>query len=115
MPPPSNDDLADGAAAAAAVVVEVVVGRGKNEDHGGGGFDARCSFASSNCWGRRPLLVRGAYDADSLLGRDRRHEKGQGEDDVHDHKDELSSSSFASWPTWEEVVDIASDVDSESR
>ena len=54
----------------------------------GGGFSAR-AFASSDCWGRRPLLIRGAFDPYPLLGR--------------------------AWPSWEEVVEIAGDVDSESR
>jgi hypothetical protein len=84
-----STDRADG------TVVVVVVERRDDNDIGRGGFNSSL-FASLNCWGCRPLLVRGAYDAEYLLGHHR-------------------SSSFASWPTWEEVVDIASDVDSESR
>ena len=53
-------------------------------------------FAKSNCWGRRPFLMRGAFDPDLLLN------KSIGEDDN-------------SWPTWDDVVDIASDDESESR
>jgi hypothetical protein len=87
-----STDRADG-------TVVVVVERRDDDDIGRGGFNASL-FASLNCWGCRPLLVRGAYDAEYLLGQ---------------RRDESSSSSFASWPTWEEVVDIASDVDSDSR
>ncbi|KAL3779767.1 hypothetical protein ACHAW5_010765 [Stephanodiscus triporus] len=34
----------------------------------GGGFSAR-AFASSDCWGRRPLLIRGAFDPHPSWGR----------------------------------------------
>lgn len=50
-------------------------------------------FSESKCWGRRPFVMRGAFDADILMG---------------DHDD-------AAWPAWEDVVDIASDEESESR
>jgi hypothetical protein len=51
-------------------------------------------FAKSNCWGRRPFLMRGAFDVDALMQNDN--------DD-------------APWPSWEDVVDIASDEESETR
>ena len=54
-------------------------------------------FASSNCWGRRPFLMRGAFNPSDLL--------------LMDDNDDNAGQ----WPTWEEVVDIASDEDSESR
>ena len=53
-------------------------------------------FAKSNCWGRRPFLMRGAFDPDELM-------RNSSEED-----DPL-------WPSWSDVVDIASDDDSESR
>ena len=58
-------------------------------------FD-RETFAKSNCWGRRPFLMRGAFDPEVLL-------------ESQDQKDDTL------WPSWEDVVDIASDDDSESR
>jgi hypothetical protein len=54
-------------------------------------------FAQSNCWGRRPFLMRRAFDADALM-----------DDDDNDNQE-------AAWPSWEDVVDIASDEESESR
>lgn len=54
-------------------------------------------FAKSNCWGRRPFLMRRAFDADALMNE-------------NDDDDEESA-----WPSWEDVVDIASDEESESR
>ncbi|KAL3791103.1 hypothetical protein HJC23_012088 [Cyclotella cryptica] len=53
-------------------------------------------FAKSNCWGRRPFLMRGAFDPGLLL-------------------DKNICGDDNSWPTWDDVVDIASDDDSESR
>ncbi|KAL7555028.1 hypothetical protein ACHAWF_018609 [Thalassiosira exigua] len=64
-----------------------------------GDFDAS-SFAASGCWGRRPLLVRGAFDPSSLL--DDSDGGGEGEE-------------APPWPSWEDVVDVATDEDSESR
>ena len=63
-------------------------------------------FASSNCWGRRPFLMRGAFNPSDLLLMD----------DNDDNIEDVDGSMYAGrWPTWEEVVDIASDEDSESR
>ena len=53
-------------------------------------------FAKSDCWGRRPFLMRGAFDPDELMKTS------------SDEVDPL-------WPSWNVVVDIASDDDSESR
>lgn len=53
-------------------------------------------FANSNCWGRRPFLMRGAFDPESLMA---------GRDEYGD----------AAWPSWDDIVDIASDDESESR
>mmetsp|Transcript_11217 Transcript_11217/g.27576 ORF Transcript_11217/g.27576 Transcript_11217/m.27576 type:complete len:547 (-) Transcript_11217:54-1694(-) len=60
------------------------------------------TFASSKCWGRRPFLMRGAFDPDMLL------------DNANSEENDRGQSIFA-WPSWEEVVDIAADDDSESR
>jgi hypothetical protein len=70
------------------------------------GFTAQ-AFASSNCWGRRPLLFRGAFDSTLL------HCRGEEDDADVDIRDD-SSITYA-WPSWEDVVEIAADVDSESR
>jgi hypothetical protein len=51
------------------------------------GFQAQ-KFASSNCWGCRPFLFRD-------INRD--------------------GATIYAWPSWEDVVEIAADVDSESR
>ena len=60
-------------------------------------------FASSNCWGRRPFLLRHAFNPTDLmlLG-----------DDVDDDDDDVDAPP---WPSWEDVVEIAADEDSESR
>ena len=63
-------------------------------------------FASSNCWGRRPFLMRGAFNPSDLLLMD----------DNDDNIEDLDGSMYAGqWPTLQEVLDIASDEDSESR
>lgn len=61
------------------------------------------AFASSNCWGRRPFLMRNAFDPHLLL------------DDVGQNHDERGEEATFAWPSWEEVVEIAADEDSESR
>lgn len=66
-------------------------------------FNAKV-FASSNCWGRRPFLLRRAFDPNLLLDR------CSGEND-----DDGSEETIFAWPSWDEVVEIASDDDSESR
>ena len=47
-------------------------------------------LASSKCWGRRPLLIRSAFDAASLLGN-------------------------KTWPSWDQVSMLGCDEDAESR
>jgi hypothetical protein len=53
-------------------------------------------FAKSNCWGRRPFLMRGAFDPNLLMGT-------------------TSANEDSAWPSWDDVVNIAADDDSESR
>ena len=78
----------------------------ESKDIGHQNFNAKV-FASSNCWGRRPFLMRGAFNPADLLLMD---------DNVDNTEDVEDESMYAGqWPTWEEVVDIASDEDSESR
>jgi hypothetical protein len=74
-------------------------------------FSAR-TFASSDCWGRRPLLVRGAFDPDLLSGRVVNEDDDDGEEDAGGG---LAAPACPAWPSWEEVVEIAADLDSESR
>ena len=59
-------------------------------------------FASSNCWGCRPFLLRNAFNPTSLM------------DDVDDDDDD-DDDDAPPWPSWEDVVDIAADEESESR
>ena len=63
------------------------------------GFNAQ-SFASSNCWGRRPFLFRGAFDPTLLLCPG---------------GDEGDWDASHAWPSWEDVVEIAADDDAEAR
>ena len=60
-------------------------------DDGGPRFGAE-AFASARCWGRRPFLMRNAFDPALLLGDD-----------------------CCAWPSWEDVVDVATDEDAEAR
>ena len=82
----------------------------KNE-RGGHAFNAEI-FASSDCWGRRPFLMRGAFDPSLLLSNIKDNEWKEGKYD-----DEKNESLFgdSSWPSWKEVVEIAADDESESR
>lgn len=66
---------------------------------GGGQFNTKI-FASSNCWGKRPFLMRGAFDPTQLMMSD---------DTTEDDNDD------AAWPSWKDVVEIATDDESESR
>ena len=69
-------------------------------------------FASSNCWGRRPFLMRGAFDPTLLLDGGSHRENNNDEADGEEEEEE--EDVFA-WPSWEEVVDIAADDEAESR
>ena len=69
------------------------------------GFSAHI-FASSNCWGSRPFLVRKAFDPELLLSR----EDGDNHEDDEDREEIIHA-----WPSWKDVVEIAADDDSESR
>jgi len=71
-------------------------------DESGGQFNAQI-FASSNCWGERPFLMRGAFDPTQLMMSE---DTAEEEDDDNDD---------TAWPSWEDVVEIASDDESESR
>ena len=67
--------------------------------------------------------MRGAFDPDLLLSSGGRRDVvvvvavvgGDGEDDGGGGSRGELASDAAAWPSWEEVVGIASDVDSESR
>jgi len=63
-------------------------------------------FLNSQCWGRHPLLIRGAFkaDADYLL---QLHT-----DSVHTEQEQQEKKT---WPTWEEIKTLASNEDAESR
>lgn len=57
-------------------------------------------FASTGCWGRRPVLIKKAFDADTLLSR-------------CDEEKEQDESSM--WPSWDDVALLSCDEDGESR
>ena len=65
-------------------------------------------FSTSKAWGRRPFLLRNAFDPDKLMILD---------DDisVHEADDDNDDGEFGPWPSWQDVVDIATDEDAESR
>ena len=73
---------------------------GQNTANDGHLFNADL-FSSSKCWGRRPLLIRNAFDHKLLLN-----------DNV---LDDVAHSVDFEWPSWKDVVEIASDDDAESR
>ena len=74
----------------------------------GGQFNTKI-FASSNCWGKKPFLMRGAFDPTQLMmmadDTAKEEEEEEDDDDIED----------ATWPSWEDVVEIATDEESESR
>lgn len=74
---------------------------------------SRQVFASSNCWGHRPFLMRGAFNPNNLLLDHNNANKE--ENDVIGGDGDEEGSICASWPSWEDVVEIAADEDSESR
>lgn len=64
-------------------------------------------FSASNAWGRRPFLLRNAFDTDKLMILD--------EDSSIQEADDDNDEEFGPWPSWQDVVDIATDEDAESR
>lgn len=56
-------------------------------------------FASTGCWGRRPVLIRNAFDADTLLSQ----------------CDEEEQDESSMWPSWDDVALLSCDEDGESR
>ncbi len=70
---------------------------------------SRSNFASTNCWGIRPLLMRGAFHKNSnlFLEDNERHDDGIDDDD--------DAEGMSQWPTWDEVMELALDDDAESR
>ena len=74
----------------------------------GGQFNTKI-FASSDCWGKRPFLMRGAFDPTQLMSDDNTKE----DDDKYEVNDDDNDD--AAWPSWKDVVEIATDDESESR
>ena len=60
---------------------------------------SRGVFASTGCWGRRPVLIRNAFDADTLLSQ----------------SDEEEQDESSMWPSWDDVALLSCDEDGESR
>ena len=65
-------------------------------------------FASSHCWGRYPLLVRRAFDPNLLLNNHNDVDNKYDDNEEDDRED-------TAWPSWKDVVEIATDEESESR
>lgn len=66
---------------------------------------SRSNFAATNCWGIRPLLMRGAFHTQSKLFLE----------DNERHDDGNDAENISQWPTWNEVMELALDDDAESR
>jgi 50S ribosomal protein L16 3-hydroxylase len=77
-----NEDMIDG-----------MTNNNKKSSNDDGHLFNAALFSSSKAWGRRPFLLRNAFDPEKLI--------------------EFASTS--PWPSWQDVVDIASDDDAESR
>ena len=58
-------------------------------------------FASTGCWGRRPVLIRNAFDAEALLSQN--------------NEEELLGDESSMWPSWDDVALRSCDEDGESR
>jgi len=81
-----------------------------DEDDGDGHLFNAALFSTSKTWGKRPFLLRNAFNPDKLMVLD--------EEDIDmrepdEHEDEFAP--LTPWPSWQDVVDIASDDDAESR
>lgn len=76
-----------------------------NTDDDDGHLFNAAIFSASKAWGRRPFLLRNAFDPDKLMVLDNDTNMQEADDD----------SEFGPWPSWQDVVDIASDDDAESR
>jgi len=67
-------------------------------------------FASTGCWGRRPLLWRNAFSSESTLLQRRTPADSAAVDTDHEEDDD-----DCPWPTWNEVVEYATDETAEAR
>ena len=74
------------------------------------------TFASTGCWGRRPVLIRRAFDAESLLSQkveDEGADEGEGGEEDEDGED--GESAVSMWPSWNDVALLSCDEEGESR
>eukprot|EP00984_Skeletonema_dohrnii_P012634 scaffold5153_cov98-Skeletonema_dohrnii-CCMP3373.AAC.1 len=78
-----------------------------DDDDDGHLFNAAL-FSASKAWGRRPLLLRNAFNPGKLMILD-------DDIDMQEAADDDDDDEFGPWPSWQDVVDIASDDDAESR
>ena len=69
------------------------------------------AFASTGCWGRRPVLIRRAFDAEILLSQNEDEEPDEGEGE----KEEDGESAVSMWPSWNDVALLSCDEEGESR
>ena len=85
---------------------KVILDDTSNVESNNGVFNA-ASFSASKAWGRRPLLLRNAFNPEELMALD--------DDADVDESNNNDDDDVAAWPSWQDVVDIASDDDAESR
>lgn len=69
------------------------------------------TFASTGCWGRRPVLIRRAFDAETLLSQNAEDE----EPDDGEEEQEDGESAVSMWPSWNDVALLSCDEEGESR
>lgn len=83
-----------------------------NDNGEGALFNGRV-FAMSECWGRRPFLLRGAFDPDKLISESSGDRCNSFEEE--DYDDGQFFEGDGCWPSWDDVVDISSDEEAEAR
>jgi ribosomal protein L16 Arg81 hydroxylase len=90
-------------------MIDVITNNKSNSDDDDGHVFNAALFSVSKAWGRRPFLLRNAFDPDKLMTLDEDIDIQEADD----NDDEFSP--MTPWPSWQDVVDIASDDDAESR
>mmetsp|Transcript_2821 Transcript_2821/g.6110 ORF Transcript_2821/g.6110 Transcript_2821/m.6110 type:complete len:658 (-) Transcript_2821:3116-5089(-) len=83
------------------------------DDSGKGALFNGRIFAMSECWGRRPFLLRGAFDPDKLISERSGDRCDSFKEEDYDDGQFFQGDGY--WPSWEDVVDISSDEEAEAR
>ena len=71
------------------------------------------TFASTGCWGRRPVVIRRAFDAEILLSQNEDEEPDEGEGEEKEEED--GESAVSMWPSWNDVALLSCDEEGEAR